>query len=90
MLTIVVTCLLAAGTTFTPLPEWTLTEIVGGGRPRSSYSFLPAVACTDKRDEIVPCPEPDYATRITLHRELAPGQVADAPQGCTLRIQEKE
>ena len=90
MLTLIATCLLAAGTTFTPLPEWTITEIVGGGRPRSGFILLPSMACTNKLGEMIPCPAPDYSTRITLRRELTPGQVAEAPQGCSLRVQGKE
>ena len=90
MLALIATCLLAAGTTFTPLPEWTITEIIGGGRPRSSYMLIPSLVCTDKRGEMIPCPEPDYSTRITMRRELASGQVAEAPQGCTLKLQGKE
>ena len=90
MLTLIATCLLAAGTTFTPMPAWTITEIVGGGRPRSNYIFAPSAACMDRRGESAPCPEPDYSTRITMQRELSPGIVAEAPQGCTLRAQGKE
>ena len=90
MLTLLATCLLAAGTTFTPLPAWTITEIVGGGQPQSGTIFVPHIACTNKRGEMIPCPEPNYSTRITMQRALAPGQVADAPQGCALRIQGKE
>ena len=96
MLTLIATCLLAAGTTFTPLPEWTITEIVGGGRPRSvyilgsSYTLLPSIACLNKMGDNIPCSEPDYSTRITMQRSLVPGQVAEPPQGCTLKIGVKE
>ena len=40
--------------------------------------------------QLNPCREPDYATRITMHRTLAPGQVVGPPQGCTLKIAAKE
>ena len=85
MLTLIATCLLAAGTTFTPLPEWTITEIVGGGIPSAYTHNIPLVLCYSGR-----CPEPDYRTRITMQRSLAPGHVAESPQGCTLKIQGKE
>ena len=78
MLTLIATCLLAAGTTFTPLQEWTIAEIVGGGRPRSISILIPAI------------PKPDYSTRITMQRSLVPGQVAEPPQGCTLKLKAKE
>ena len=96
MLTLIATCLLAAGTTFTPVSEWTITEIVGGGRPKTSYIYgglyipMPSFSCTNKMGEIIPCPEPDYSTRITMRRTLAPGQVAEPPQGCTLKLEIKE
>ena len=89
MLTIIAVCLLAAGTTFTPLPEWTITEIVGGGRARMGYTLLPSIACLNKIGDVISCPEPDYSTRITMKRTLAPGQVADPPQNCTLKIETK-
>ena len=90
MLTLIATCLLAAGATFTPLPEWTITEIIGGGRPRTGYILLPSVACLSKLGDVISCPEPDYSTRITMQRSLVPGQVAEPPQGCTLTIEAKE
>ena len=96
MLTLIATCLLTAGTMFTPLPEWTITEIIGGGKPRGSYIFggshilLPSINCINKMGESIPCAEPDYSTRITMQRSLAPGQVAESPQGCTLKMEVKE
>ena len=90
MLTLIATCLLAAGTTFTPLLEWTITGIVGGGRPRMNSIFVPSIACMDKSGEHVPCAEPDHSTRITMRRSLVPGQVAEPPMGCTLTLEVKE
>lgn len=90
MLTLIATCLLAAGTTFTPLPEWTITEIHGGGKPEISLMYIHPVACLDKSGHPTVCPEPDRRTRITMQRSLAPGQVAEPPQGCTLKIEAKE
>ena len=89
MLTLIATCLLAAGATFTPLPEWTIMEIIGGERPGMGYTLLPSIVCLNKMGDVIPCPEPDYSTRITMKRTLAPGQVADPPQNCTLKIETK-
>ena len=90
MLTLIATCLLAAGATFTPVPEWTITEIVGGGRPQGALLFIPSIACVNKLGEMIPCAEPEYRTRIIMQRTLTPGQVAEPPQGCTLKIETKE
>ena len=90
MLTLIATCLLAAGTTFMPAPEWTITEIVGGGKRESSIFFIHPVACVDKSLNPTVCPEPDSRTRITMRRTLMPGQVAEPPAGCTLKIEVKE
>ena len=92
MLTLIATCLLAAGTTFTPLPEWTITEIVGGGIPTQRHGLLivPSLLCMDNYGRAVRCSEPEYTTRITMRRLLAPGQIAEPPQGCTLKIEVKE
>ena len=90
MLTLIATCLLAAGTTFTPLPEWTITEIHGGGKAEGPFIVIYPVACLDKSGIPTICPELDRRTRITMQRSLAPGQVAEPPQGCTLKIEAKE
>ena len=88
MLTLIATCLLAAGTTFTPVPDWTITEIVGGGR--GTLFTIPSIACLDRQGNMIPCPEPDTRPRITMQRTLAPGQVAEPPQGCVLKVEMKE
>lgn len=90
MLTLIATCLLVAGTIFTPLPAWTITEIRGGGKLESSFFSIYPVACVDKSSNPTVCPEPDHRTRITMQRTLAPGQIAEPPQGCTLTIEAKE
>ena len=90
MLTIIAICLLAADTTFMPMPAWTITEIRGGGRPEGSLLYIHPVACIDKAGNPTVCPEPDRRTVITLYRTLAPGQVAEPPQGCTLKLEVKE
>ena len=90
MLVLIATCLLAAGATFTPLPEWTITEIVGGGKPQISHIWLPSLSCINKAGELTPCAETDYSTRITMRRALAPGQIAEPPQRCTLKIEVRE
>ena len=89
MLTLIATCLLAAGATFTPLPAWTITDIRGGGRPDISLLYIHPVACIDKSGNPTVCPEPDRRTIITMQRTLTPGQVAEAPQGCTLQLETK-
>ena len=91
MLILIATCLLAAGTTFTPAPEWTITEIMGGGgRPEGPFLIMHPITCMDKTGLPTICPEPDRLTRITTQRLLAPGQVAEPPQGCTLKVEVKE
>ena len=90
MLTLIATCFLAAGATFTPAPDWTITEIRGGGRPDISLLYIHPVACIDKSGNPTVCPEPDRRTVITLHRTLAPGQVAEPPKECTLKLEVKE
>lgn len=90
MLTLIATCLLTVGTTFAPMPEWTITEIRGGGKPEASLFFIHPVACVDKSGNPTVCPEPDRRTVITMQRTLTTGQVAEPPQGCTLKAEMKE
>ena len=84
MITILLTCLLAAGGTFTTPAGWEIDKIVGGGVPTSGSTLLnlPAVVCGTHG-----CLEPDRRTHISLRRTLAVGEVVQAPEGCEVSLQ---
>ena len=93
MITILLTCLLLAGETFTLPTDWTLEKIVGGGRP--AFSFMSGTLCMDKMGMPMPCSEPRYETRVTIRREVRFSPAAlpkeattmgawDIPKGCTV------
>lgn len=86
MITILLTCLLLAGETFTPPADWTIETIIGGGKYTGTMLYFGPL-CLDGRGSSTICPEPRYETKVTLRRTLAVEGTKgtwDIPKGCTL------
>lgn len=79
MLTVLLTCLLAAGATFTPPAGWQIEQIIGGGVTNTMW--ISPISCG-----LQGCPEPDRRTRIHLRRSLAMDERVQAPEGCEVSL----
>ena len=78
MLTIVVSCILSAGMTFTPVAPWKVREIVGAPTVQLVTTLCMTYPCPPRepRDE----PKPHFVLEATLTGE----EQVDVPAGCTL------
>jgi hypothetical protein len=90
MMTILLTCLLTAGATFTPPPQWEIVRIVA---PESTFGrVLTHGPICVTQGSMLDCPPvteggiPTYA-RIELRRTLKLGERVTGPEGCTLSIE---
>ena len=85
MVTLLLTCLLTAGSLFIPLEDWKIEKIVGGGKLTGNLIYVPPMMCS-QGGLLTNCPEPDTRTRIYLSRTLNLGDVVQAPEGCTVEM----
>ncbi len=80
ILTLVATCIISAGMTFTPPDGWVLMRVAFQGW------MTPCVGnvCLS----IVSVPVKDNT--VTMHRTIQVGESATAPEGCQLTLEAKE
>mgnify|MGYP001559555952 FL=1 len=82
MLELIAICMMyAAGDMIKPEPPWQIVEVRAEREVRSLNQIMTYPP--------TPSPPPDRV-RVTMKRQIGPGESAEAPKNCTVRVERKE